>query len=121
MKSSLHPAFSILPRIDPVAGSASAGLRAMQRMQCKVFRAVASAIAGLILVHGDIQNPMQAVLNAPVTAAASDKTLWYQRLAVPEIAGLADLPATGLARRSHLANGAQAGPVMALQQPASAR
>jgi hypothetical protein len=70
------------------------------------------------VVHGNVQHPVQAVLDAPVGASDLKKARRFQGRAEQEVAGLTGLLAVNFARVCHLADGTEARPVVAILQPA---
>lgn len=63
-----HPACLSFPRINPFEGSSLARLRALLAQKREVLRPMVLAIAGLILIHDDVEYPVQPILDAPMAA-----------------------------------------------------
>ena len=74
MKGACHRAFLSLPRMEPFDFSARARLRATRLIHGEVFRPLFFTVSRAVFVHGDIQHPMQAVLNGSMSAGHSKET-----------------------------------------------
>jgi hypothetical protein len=74
-------------------------------------------VAGLILVHGHVENPVQAVLHAPVRAGDFAETCGGQCSAEQIVSGFGAGLSANLTGADDLADGHQARPGMLLLQP----
>ena len=73
--------------------------------------AVALAVSGLILVHDDVEHPVQGVLDAPVATHDGIEALWREGLAEQVAACLDRRLAVDFAAGGDLADGRKARPV----------
>ena len=72
------------------------------------------AVSGLVLVHGDIENPMQAVFDAPMAACDLAEAIGGERRTEQVVSGLGGDSGADLTAAPDFANGCQAGPIMVL-------
>jgi hypothetical protein len=85
------------------------------------MRAVVQTISGLILVHDDIENPMELILHPPMRAHHLSKAFGRQRRTQEVVGRLRRRLGAGFTRPDDLADGAQTGPLMLVLQPADRR
>src|SRR3954469_7597554 len=94
MEPSSQAAFLRLPRrLVWVLRSRATKLRAILRRRAKLRAARPVAHAAVILTEGDVQHPMQRVLNTPVPADCSDQDGRSVAAACQEVADLGLGPA----------------------------
>ena len=109
----LHPPFErvlVVLETHDVQGDASDGGEALRPAQGPVPHPV--------LVHDDVQNPMEAVLDPPVVAGEFQQPLRRDLRAHDEVADGSLRLALPLADCLDPADGLEAGPIMPLLQPA---
>ena len=78
-KVSSHPARLSLPFMDPFDGSRRARLRARRRRRARFSGPLSLRFLVSILVHGDVEHPVQAVLDAPVGADHGGEAVGAER------------------------------------------
>ncbi len=82
---------------------------------------VVAAVAGAVLVHVDIEHPVEAVFDAPMGAGGLVQALGREGFGEQIVGGLGGrrvgVRALEFARAANCADGFQAGPVMDVLQP----
>src|SRR4051812_48327155 len=78
----------------------------------EVLRAIADPVSHLILIHGDVQTPMQTVFDGPMRARDLAEPVRSHGRAQQIVSGLRRRLLGRLADPHHLANGRQSRPVM---------
>ena len=71
---------------------------------------MAFAISGLVLVHGDIEDPMEAVFDAPMAAGDVAEALGGERRAEQVVGGLGGELGTDLTAALDLGDGRESRP-----------
>lgn len=71
----------------------------------KIIGAIAVAVSRLVLVHHDVENPVEPVLNAPVQADNLAEALGRQRRARQAVSGLRHHAGQCIASAGHLSYG----------------
>src|SRR4051812_41377134 len=83
----------------------------------KIPRAVVHTGSVLILIHHDIEPPVQPVFNPPMLASDVVETLCGQRRTEQVVGGLGGGLGRGFADAGYLADGGEAGPLVGFLQP----
>ena len=87
----------------------------------EILWTVVASVAGAVLVHVDVEHPVEAVFDAPVVAGVLVQALGRDGFGEEIVGGLcrrrASVDAFGFARAANSADGFQAGPAMDVLQP----
>ncbi len=87
----------------------------------EILWTVVASVAGAVLVHVDIEHPVEAVFDAPMGAGGLVQALGREGFGEQIVGGLGGrrvgVRALEFARAANCADGFQAGPVMAVLQP----
>ena len=87
----------------------------------EILWTVVASVAGAVLVHVDVEHPVEAVFDAPVVAGVLVQALGRDGFGEEIVGGLgrqrAGVDAFGFARAANGADGFQAGPAMDVLQP----